>query len=405
VLIGACLSLAVAVACAPSTTSSSVSVVSGPAPVGLAAPATPPPPIGGLIDMQDIHFHDNEGGEPMFTMGFIANTASPPPPNFSGLFGGIVINATWDLIQPNPSPAPLNFAQIDGPLTMIEDYNMANPSAPLGVKLRIYAGDNAPLWAKQINGGPVQIYRNSSGCDGSDTGCPIYVGKYWTPAFISAWRAFQAAVAARYDSKPPIVQIAVTSCASQTDEPFVPSSYSASKNALIAAGYTDAAEQSCLTGAVADYASWHRALIDFTFNTFSSITGAGSVNGVTNAQFTINVMTACRQQLGNRCVLDNHALESPPYSVDQTVYNEMQVLGPPINFQTQSPVGMSCQWIETIAQGVAYGAGAIEIWPEMKYYGFDTLTVNNIQQLNSLFTNPIPVPTSTPPPSPCPGFH
>jgi hypothetical protein len=113
------------------------------------------PPLGGLIDMQSIVWHDTEGGEPVFT---IANVTM-----FPAVFGGIVINATWDAIEPT-ADGPLDFGTIDSALAQIRTYNAANAAAPLGVKLRVYQGSNAPMWAKQINGGPVNIVRNPQGC-------------------------------------------------------------------------------------------------------------------------------------------------------------------------------------------------------------------------------------------------
>lgn len=119
-------------------------------------------PLHGLIDMQNIAWHNADGGQPTFVM---ANVQQ-----FPGLFGGVVINATWSAIQPSAT-GPLDFSTIEDALTLVREYNAAHPTAPLGVKLRVYAGNSAPDWAKQISGGPVTLFRNPAGCHSAS--CPI----------------------------------------------------------------------------------------------------------------------------------------------------------------------------------------------------------------------------------------
>lgn len=362
-------------------------------PVGGASPKAR---LRGLIDMQDISWHNTQGGQPAFTM---ANVDQ-----FPGLFGGIVINATWSQMQPTQAGA-IDFGVVDADVAAVQAYNdtAANANAPLGVKLRIYAGANAPDWAKAI-GGPITIYRNPAGCNSQTDTCPLTYGAFWTTPYITAWRAFQQQVAAHYDGNPLIQAVAVTSCASQTDEPFVPAVGPLSKSNMQTAGYSDASEQACLSGAIQDYAAWKETPIDFTFNTYVKFSGGG-----TDAAFTQTVMTACRQSLGSRCVLDNHALVQITASTpDAGIYPMIAAEGAPINFQTQAPRSMGCLWTETIAQGILLGASAIEVWPAQQYEGFDSLTASDVAQLRSLFYSAIATPTPLPGPTPvppCSGFH
>jgi hypothetical protein len=319
---------------------------------------------------------------------------------FPGLFGGIVINATWDAIEPTQGGAP-DFSTVDAALTQVRTYNAQNAAAPLGVKLRVYQGANAPAWAKAIDGGPVNIVRNPAGCPSGS--CPLTVGKFWSANYIAAWRDFQATLAAKYDDEPLIKQVAITSCAPQTDEPFVPTVDPTAKAAQAAAGYTDDAEKACLTGALDDYAAWKNTLLDFTFNTFTN-SGLDDGGAGTDPTFTTGLMNTCRSQYPARCVLDNHALSAPLRAADDGVYTAMPMLKAPVNFQTQAPKGFGCLWLETIEQGIALGANAIEVWPGANYGGFDALTSANIQQLAKLFTTPVPVPTPLPAAA-CPTFN
>lgn len=372
------------------------------------APVTlqpPKPKLKGLIDMQNISWH---------------NVPSPSPPPFdisdlsgpfAGMFGGTVINARWKDIQPAQT-GTLDFSSIDGPLALVQTYNDAHPSAKLGVKLRIYGTTDAPDWAKNIGGTPIPIYRNPAGCNGQveppDNSCLLSIGRYWTTAYISAWRAFQSAVAQRYDTNALIDAVAVTSCASQTDEPFVPTSGPQSRANLQNAGLTDAAQQACLMGAIDDYANyWKNTPIDYTFNEYVDVGGGG-----TDLSFTQSVMAACRSQLGGYCVIDNHALSGVPVPAPtpagDSVYTMIQQSGPPIDFQTQAPGGFSCWWTQTISYGLYLGASAIEVWPQSKYDGYDSFesSPSDVQALSALFSSkPAAAPTPPPNPLPCPGFN
>lgn len=365
-----------------------------------ATPATvtvvpPKIPIRGLIDMQDISWHDTDNATPApFTTAYISK--------FPGNFGGIVINETWADLQPTQGGAIVTTG-VDSDLSQVQAYNNVSDvtqSSPVSVKLRIYAGSNAPQWAKKLPGGPVTIYRNPSGCNGQTDVCPLTLGPYWTTAYINAWRSFQTQVASKYDSNPLIIAVAVTSCAEQTDEPFVASTGPISKANLKAARLTDALQQSCLSGAAADYAPWANTDIDFTFNSYNKLSG-----GLDTA-FSQSVMQACRTLVGSRCVLDNHALATPITS-DPQIYVDIQSMGGLINFQTQAPEGMGCIWPETITQGIILGARAIEVWPEAKYQGFTTLTAPDIAELSGLFYSPVPTstPVPNPLPTPCSGFN
>lgn len=356
--------------------------------LGRAGCATAKQPIAGLIDMQGIAWHNVDGGRPEFTIEHVRK--------FPGVYGGIVINAAWHLIQPAAGGAP-DFSSIDDALAQIRAYNVANPAAPLGVKLRVYAGNSAPEWVRQRSGGSLTVQRNPAGCQAQS--CPITIGRYWTPEFIAAWRTLQGLLAARYDREPLLRQVAVTSCAPQTDEPFVPTVDVDSRTSMRAAGYTDAAQQACLLGAVEDYSAWKHTLIDFPFNVF---TRAG---GGIDPAFSLSVMEHCRALLGTRCVIGNHALSAPLREHDSIIYERIRSLGGTVNFQTQAPQAMGCQWRATIAQGIALGAVAIEVWPDAKYRGMDSLTLANVRELAGFFARPIPVPEVPPMPATCSGYR
>ena len=323
------------------------------------------PAIAGFIDMQTITWHNADDGKPNFTLDNIRK--------FPGLFGGIVLNATWAEMQRHPdADRALTTARLDRALNQVRRYNAAHPAAPLGVKLRIFSGNQAPPWAKAINGGPLLIKRNPQGCPSLPSQpCPITIGKVWDPQYIAAWRAFQQRAAALYDSDPLIRSVAITSCTMQTDEPFVMPIKQKPPQ-----GYTNAKGKACLRGAVDDYAAWRRTPIDFTFNAFLPI----NPRGQSDPKFSISVMNACRAKLGARCELGNHALAANMVNPNLAIVQAIAARGAPIHYQTVGPK-LITSWPATVEAARRYKATALELWPN----GFTTLTRAQMRHLFVIF--------------------
>src|SRR2546423_1427327 len=57
-----------------------------------------------------------------------------------GIFGGIVILASWRELQTSPSSGLAENNTIDKALQNVREYNRKNPQKPLGVKLRVWGG-------------------------------------------------------------------------------------------------------------------------------------------------------------------------------------------------------------------------------------------------------------------------
>src|SRR5262249_2786550 len=91
------------------------------APAPQATPVASKAPIRGLVDMQNIAWHNSDEGEPTFDLGYIKQ--------FPGQFGGVVINATWRALQAKRN-GPIDTSTIDKALDDVRAYNAANPSAP-----------------------------------------------------------------------------------------------------------------------------------------------------------------------------------------------------------------------------------------------------------------------------------
>src|SRR4030088_2901241 len=98
-------------------------------------------PIRGLVSL-GAHRLVGSGGDPVNTLEPL--NAKP------GIFGGLVVIASWKQLQPRPDSeiGPNNV--IDRALAEVRAYNERNPQKPLAVKLRVWGGFEAPDWAKAL---------------------------------------------------------------------------------------------------------------------------------------------------------------------------------------------------------------------------------------------------------------
>ncbi|MGH7984697.1 MAG: hypothetical protein ACREQX_00190 [Candidatus Binataceae bacterium] len=351
------------------------------------------PAMRGLIDLGDMGFYTQPSARAIPT-----NIPSEVEP-FAQSFNGIVINLTWAQLQPD-GPTPLGRDNaLNQALAAVVAYNQQNPGAQLKVKLRVWAGLVAPNWIKDREGPiPINFYDPHSGI--TETGT---VGQWWTPAYIQAWRALQRRLARRYDHRQLIEEIAVTSCASNTDEPFISwNADPATIQTLHQYGYSDAAQQSCLSGAIADYSSWKRTPIDFPFSQFQNTDEDVPPDPkiTTDPGFTVAVMRQCHAS--GHCILNNQALRDPAYAPDLVVYNEMSALysqspsSTPLDFQTAAPTNIG-SWCGAIGNGIRLHGLSYEMWGD--YGGFKTMPDGPAIMANLAHA----VRTDTQPaPSPCP---
>jgi hypothetical protein len=312
------------------------------------------PPIRGLVSMGAYRFV-GYGGDPV-------NTLEPLDAK-PGIFGGLVVIASWKQLQPTPESeiGPNNV--IDRALAEVRAYNERNPQKPLAVKLRVWGGFEAPDWAKALGGPPIEAIFNEK---------PRSVGRFWSPAYRQAWAQLQQQLAARFDRRTLIREVAVTSCMSYTAEPFVVPIQEGVLQPLRAAGFTDAAYKDCLVHAVADYAPWQQSRLVLSVNPLRTAPGQG--NG--DQAFTEGLMRDCRQTIGRRCVFDNHDLDTDLPGPLYRIYATMKQLGPEIEFQTWRTTPKDFDG--TIRLGVSYGASSIELYQD--YGGFPLVPDARLRQ-------------------------
>lgn len=341
----------------------------------------PKPPIRGLISMGAYKFV-GAGGDPVNTL--------TPIEKKRGIFSGLVIVASWAQLQPAPGAQIADDNVIDQALDKVRGYNTRNPQKPLAVKLRIWGGFEAPDWAKSIGGPPINTVHNNK---------TRTIGRFWSAAYRKAWADLQTQLAARYDNRPLIREVAITSCMSYTAEPFfLPVNEPLVMNPLLAAGYKGAAYRFCLSNAIDDYAAWKRSRLVFPFNPLRA--EPTTTPGPGDPAFTEKVMLACREAIGVRCVFDNHDLDNNLAGPLRPIYAYMKQLGPEIEFQTACASPQN--YDETIRFGAYYGASGIELYQD--YGGFPYVANSRLKKWAAMLEGNDPPKFVKPPgpPTPCP---
>jgi len=303
-------------------------------------------PLSGFVSMGDVSF--GPGGIPDNSLKWIE--AEP------GVFSGVVINITWAQLQ--PTPYTFDTSSIDQALQSVAAYNISHPDTPLGIRLNVIAGLAAPLWAKNLNGSPIEIAEYPNG-----TSPPIIftIGRFWAPAYRADWKNLQDMLATRYDGNTLIHEVTNGSCATITGEPFAFITTPFALGNLHNAGFADQKYYDCLADSAADYAGWKESLVHYAFNPFLR-TDTGLP--ISDEATTVALIKKWRASLGDRGVLANHDLQagtgSPEFPRIKSMYLTFRRLGPLIDLQAWGSVE---DWPSTIEYGIAAGATEIELWP------------------------------------------
>ena len=229
----------------------------------------------------------------------LLDRSGPPPRGLRKLIRSYVINVSWRDLQ--PSSGTLTTARLDKQLRQADRRGAR-------VKLRVMAGIHSPRWAKSLAGGPVRLTDPHDRQSGA-------VPRFWTPAFGTAYAALQKRLAARYDDNPRVAEIVVSRCTTFYAEPFVrQTSHAGNRAALRKAGYTRAADRTCHRQQVSAHRVWKRTRSGLALNPAQFVTASG--DRTVDDKFTAAMMRHCRQQLNQRCVLENNSIRSPIASLD-----------------------------------------------------------------------------------------
>jgi len=311
------------------------------------------PPIRGLVSMGAFNFVGS-GGEPV-------NTLEPLKAK-PGIFGGLVVIASWSQLQPE-SESDFDGRVIDDAMAEVREYNHRHPEKPLSVRLRVWGGFKAPPWVLKLGGPPIKAVHKDKN---------RRVGRFWSPEYRRAWARLQDRLAEKYDSWPLIREVSMTSCMSFTAEPFFLPSGDGVQKPIRAAGFTEKAYKECLENAIDDYAAWKQTRIVLSVNPLRTKVDQGPGD----PDFTMDIMRDCRKRLGVRCVFDNHNLDTKLSRPLKPLYALMKELGPEVVFQTGGT--NPADFEGTIKLGVAHGATSIELWQD--YKGFPTVPNDKLRR-------------------------
>ncbi|MGH7775758.1 MAG: hypothetical protein ACREPI_01070 [Candidatus Dormibacterales bacterium] len=248
-------------------------------PPGLGSGGTGPvkPDVTGLLD---------RGRTPTVAVG--GSNFNVLPVTWLGAVQGFVVNATWADLQPVQG----------GPIVRpnVIDRAIAAAGGTRHFKIRIWAGEYAPAWAKSLDGSPLPTVSGWG------------IGRWWTPAYEAAYADLQAKLAAIYDSVPQVSDVTVSGCMTYYAEPLLKDDVDsgAPLAALLAAGYTNAQDEQCQQAAIRAHAVWRHTHSSFSFNPYSGLNPAGVFES-----FTESLMDYCAQVLGPRCALENNSIRYP----------------------------------------------------------------------------------------------
>jgi hypothetical protein len=322
-------------------------------------------PMHGLVSMGNIKFFNIPNGIPDNSLDDIY--ARPQS------FDGVVLNINWSQLE--ATQGNFDSSVIDKALDDILAYNSKYPDKPLSIRLDVFAGTHAPDWAKNIGGSPITINKNI-GAETSKKKVKVTIGRFWTKEFEQRWTELQNFLASKYDSEPLIHEVSFNSCTSIDDEPFRDNFNDAETvSNLHNAGFTDQLFKNCLIGSFDDYSGWKNTYVAYPFNIFFN---TDSGKPVADADFTIQTMEAWKKYMGNRGVISYHSLGSPIQGERQKLYDELKKIGPIIEFQLYSSQTI---YVSAVAEGVSYGATAIEVWdtpPNFSFMGYDNSTLQKL---------------------------
>jgi hypothetical protein len=339
-LVGTVMACLVLAACGSSdpqgTTSPSPSPSASPTP----SPVAIKPALAGLLDRD-----------------------GPPPIVYASVFGGFVVNAQWAQLQTSAGGDITANNPIDQAIAQVRQIDH---TGKVGLKIRLLAGTSTPQWAKQLGGAPVPVADAITGAAGT-------IGRFWTADFGAAYSDLMTKLAAKYDSASEVREITISRCTTVYAEPFIRDAGNpATVGALLAAGFTVAADQQCHRDEIAAHDVWKSTRSDLSFNPYQVL---GGPTRQIDELFTEQMMDLCRSTLGPRCVLANNSLRVPPQYPD--MYNHMRALGPPIAFQTAA-LNKVGNLVQTLDTAISLGAGSVEL-PT----GFDQTAVATLASYDS----------------------
>jgi|GEM_PF-2988630 len=305
-----------------------------------------------------------------------------------------VVQANWADLQPAQGGPITPNNVIDQAIAQARTMNAQNrgnsAQPPVSLKLRVFAGDDAPDWAKNLDGAPVSV------ADANGSGYKT-VGRFWTTNFATAYQDFMTKLAALYDGVPEVRDVVISRCTLTTAEPFLRmTSDQTSVNNLIAAGFTTAADHTCQQQETDVHNTvWQRTTSSTAFTPYQQINPTGTTK--VDETWTETMINYCRSALGSRCVLESNSIKDPSVARGPSygpMYTKIKSMGPPIAYQTASPNNGLTSLCNTLGWAVSQGAGAVEL--PQAYVRDGVSTPAGMASYDTALEGALPADTDTP---------
>lgn len=292
------------------------------------------------------------GVKPVLT-GLVSITRLPPAP-LDRAVGGLSVNVAWADLQPDADGDLVRPNAVDEAVSTVAALNAADGGCR-GVKLRVLAGVGSPGWALGLDGPPVRLVLPQDDLEAE-------VPRFWGPRYAAAYAGLQQRLSAAYDAVPEVREVVLSRCTTFYAEPLVRQvrTGTPSDGALHAAGLDEAADRACLREQVDAHRVWRRTPSSLALNPYVS-PEPGS--GGPSLDVALATADHCRAQLGERCVLANNSVRSPPLGGQYAaLYQAMRDRGPALEFQAAAPSRIG-DTLATVRWAAEQGASSIEVEP------------------------------------------
>jgi hypothetical protein len=149
---------------------------------------------------------------------------------------GLTLQVHWDVVNPNPpsDANPYEWSYVDDAFAQVAAWNAGNPAlAPKTIQFIVTAGFNSPSWVLDQIPSCDGLFQTPAQTPPTNCGTATFEGYMekadgavlpmpWNPFYKSAWQTFLTVLAARYESNPAFVSIAVAGPTAASSEMILP---------------------------------------------------------------------------------------------------------------------------------------------------------------------------------------
>lgn len=234
-------------------------------------------------------------------------------------------------------------------------------------RLRILAGRDAPDWVKRLDGGCVHIEEPANQI-------PACVPRFWTKAYLEAYKGLMVEVARRYDSEPRILDVVNSACTTTWAEPFIRTGWNRSANlALWQAGLNEESDRRCFERSmqVMDQAFRATRISLATHLVWQIVVGPSSASGMRPSWPKERaLLNQLRSRYGAKLVVQNNGLggnegchPGEPLQSASSMWCWLASAPPPKGFQSEGPInlkGSGSTVVDTVRRAIDMGGCFVE---------------------------------------------